>query len=65
MLTERDIIYEIACRAELTLEAAGRAYQALRGILQQKDTEKTTLPDNILPLLSKSTLSPNKLPSNR
>ena len=42
-MTEREIIQEIARRAELTLEAATRAYKAMQAIIQPTVNKKEKL----------------------
>jgi nucleoid DNA-binding protein len=45
-MTEHELIQAISIRAELTLEAAGRAYRAMQEIMLQSLERKEPLPKN-------------------
>jgi|GEM_PF-6764093 len=51
-MTENEFIQSVAVRAELTLEAADRAYRAIREIMLQASEKKETLPAGIVALIA-------------
>lgn len=57
-MTEHELIQAISIRAELTLEAANRAYRAMQEIMLQAVERKEPLPKNSVTLLNSFNFEP-------